>query len=247
MGYKMLINFEKCPDFLELELRQALYAALNRQSIVDNVFRGAGSVGSAGYVPEGSVFFNENCVKYDYDPAAAKAAFEGKGFSITMLIADGDADVNIAEIVKNDLVAAGIEVEVVAYDSATRDAMVNSGDYEFAIVGNGGWGNNPPTYMRTIFSDISKNGGGNPHSMGPIGYSNAEITELAENQRFEVDFEARKQMFKDIQMLVSEEIPLIVLANKSSYSMYRSDYYDNWMKTYAYQQAEQNRLSFMTR
>jgi peptide/nickel transport system substrate-binding protein len=83
--------------------------------------------------------------------------------------------------------------------------------------------------------------------MGPIGYSNAEITELAENQRFEVDFEARKQMFKDIQMLVSEEIPLIVLANKSSYSMYRSDYYDNWMKTYAYQQAEQNRLSFMTR
>jgi peptide/nickel transport system substrate-binding protein len=247
MGYKMLINFEKCPDFLELELRQALYAALNRQSIVDNVFRGAGSVGSAGYVPEGSVFFNDNCVKYDYDPAAAKTAFEGKGFSITMLIADGDADVNIAEIVKNDLVAAGIEVEVVAYDSATRDAMVNSGDYEFAIVGNGGWGNNPPTYMRTIFSDISKNGGGNPHSMGPIGYSNAEITELAENQRFEVDFEARKQMFKDIQMLVSEEIPLIVLANKSSYSMYRSDYYDNWMKTYAYQQAEQNRLSFMTR
>ena len=247
MGYKLLINFEKCPMFLELELRQALYAALDRQSIVDNVFRGAGSVGSAGYVPEGSVFFNADCVKYDYDPDAAKAIFDGKGIAVSLLIADSGDDVSIGEIVKNNLEAVGIKVNVVAYDSSTRDSMVNSGDYELAIVGNGGWGNNPPTYMRTIFSDVSKNKGGNPHSMGPIGYSNDKITEMAEAQVNEVDFEARKQMFKDLQKLVSEEIPLIVLANKSSYSMYRSDYYDNWMKTYAYQQAEQNRLSYMTR
>ena len=64
---------------------------------------------------------------------------------------------------------------------------------------------------------------------------------------YEVDFEARKQMFKDLQKLVSEEIPVIVLANQSSYSMFRKDYYDGWMKTYAYQQTEQNRLSFMSR
>jgi peptide/nickel transport system substrate-binding protein len=101
--------------------------------------------------------------------------------------------------------------------------------------------------MRTLFSDISKNKGGNPHSMGPIGYSNDEITRLCEDQRFEVDFEARKEMFKQIQQLVSEEIPLFVLANQSSYSMFRKDYYDGWMKTYAYAQCEQNRLSFMSR
>lgn len=246
-GYKMLINYEKCPDFLNLELRQALYAALDRQSIVDKVFRGAGSVGSAGYVPEGSLFYNDQVVQYDYDPAKAKAAFDGKGLSIKLLISDSAGDISIAEIVKNNLEAAGIAVEVTAFDSSTRDQMVNDGDYEFAIVGNGGWGNNPPTYMRTIFSDKSKNKGGNPHSMGPIGYSNEEITKLAEDQVYEVDFEARKQMFKDLQKLVSEEIPVIVLANQSSYSMFRKDYYDGWMKTYAYQQTEQNRLSFMSR
>jgi peptide/nickel transport system substrate-binding protein len=101
--------------------------------------------------------------------------------------------------------------------------------------------------MRTIFSDISKNGGGNPHSMGPIGYSNEAITELCEAQVNEVDFDKRVQMFKDIEKMVSEEVPLIVVANQSSYSMYRQEYYDGWMKTYAYQQAEQNRLSFMSR
>ena len=54
-------------------------------------------------------------------------------------------------------------------------------------------------------------------------------------------------MFKDLEYLVSEEIPIFVIANKSSYSMYKKDYYDGWMKTYAYQQAEQNRLSYMAR
>lgn len=247
MGYKMLINYEKCPDFLDIKLRQAIYAALDRQSVVDNVFRGAGTVGSAGYVPEGSLYYNEDVIKYEYDPEEAKEVFNGKGYNITLLIADSGDDVSIGEIIKNNLEAAGITVTVAAYDSATRDAMINEGDYEFALVGNGGWGNNPPTYMRTLFSDESKFSGTNPHSMGAIGYSSEEMTKLAEAQVYETDFEARIKMFKDLEYLVSEEIPIFVIANKSSYSMYKKDYYDGWMKTYAYQQAEQNRLSYMAR
>ncbi len=128
-----------------------------------------------------------------------------------------------------------------------RDGRINSGDYEFALVGNGGWGNNPPTYMRTLFSDESKFSGTNPHSMGAIGYSNAEMTALAEGQMYETDFDKRVELFQELELLVSREIPIIVIANQSSYSMYRKDVYDGWMKTYAYQQAEQNRLSYMAR
>ena len=145
------------------------------------------------------------------------------------------------------LTAAGIEVTVEAHASATRDGRINSGDYEFALVGNGGWGNNPPTYMRTLFSDESKFSGTNPHSMGAISYSNAEMTALAEGQMYETDFDKRVELFQELELLVSREIPIIVIANQSSYSMYRKDVYDGWMKTYAYQQAEQNRLSYMAR
>ena len=247
LGYKLLVNFEKRPELLELSLRQAIYAAIDRQAIVDKVFRGMGTVGSAGYVPVSSLFYNEDVVKYDYDPEAAKAALSGLGLSVELLTDDSSDSLNVSELVKNNLEAAGVSVKVTALDSASRDQRINSGDYEFAIVSNGGWGNNPPTFMRTIFSDISKNSGGNPHSMGPIGYSNEEITRLAEAQMYETDFEARKQMFKELEYLVSVEIPLFVLGNQSSYAMYRSDYYDGWMKTYAYQQAEQNRLSYMDR
>ncbi len=247
MGYKMLINFEACPAFLDLELRQAIYAALDRQSIVDSVFRGAGSVGSAGYVPVSSLFYNENVLQYPYDPDAARSVLEGRDFQVKILVDDSGDSISIAEIVRNNLTAAGMTVEVEAVDSASRDERVNRGAYEFAIVGNGGWGNNPPTYMRTLFSDRSKYSGTNPHSMGPRGYSNEEMTRLAEEQMLETDFDARMEMFKELEYLVSQEIPLFVLGNASSYSMYRKDYYDGWMKTYAYQQAEQNRLSFMDR
>ncbi len=246
-GYKLLINFEKCPAFLDITLRQGVYAALDRQAMVDKVFRGMGSVGSAGYVPQDTPFYNEEVNQYTYEPEKAKEIFAGKGLSVTLLLSDSASDVAMAELIRNDLEAAGISVSTVAYDSATRDAMINEGDYEFAIVSNGGWGNNPPTYMRTIFSDVSKNTGGNPHTMGPIGYSNGAITALCEDQAYEIDFATRKAMFGEIQKLVSQEIPLIVLANQSSYSMYWKEAYDGWMKTYAYAQCEQNRLSYMER
>ena len=246
-GYKMLINYEACPDFLDLTLRQAVYAAIDRQSVVDSVFRGAGTVGSAGYVPQGSLYYNEDVVQYDYDPEAARAALEGRGFSVTLLCSDGADDLAIAEIIRNGLTAAGVEVTVESHDSATRDQMINDGNYQFALVGNGGWGNNPPTYMRTLFSDESKFSGTNPHSMGAIGYSNAEMTALAEGQMLETDFDKRVELFQELELLASQEIPIFVIANQSTYSMYRTDYYDGWMKTYAYQQAEQNRLSYMAR
>lgn len=53
MGYKLLINYERCPDFLELALRQGVYAAIDRQSVVDSVFRGRGHGGQRGLRPPG--------------------------------------------------------------------------------------------------------------------------------------------------------------------------------------------------
>ncbi|MBM6896314.1 peptide ABC transporter substrate-binding protein [Pseudoflavonifractor capillosus] len=247
MGYKLLINYEKCPEFLQLSCRQAVYAAIDRQSVVDNVFRGAGTVGSAGYVPQGSIYYNENVVKYEYNPQQAQAVLGNQGLSVTLLCGSDADDLAIAEIIRNGLTQAGMTVSVASYDSATRDEKINQGSYEFALVGNGGWGNNPPTYMRTLFSDISKFSGTNPHSMGAIGYSNEEMTRLAEGQQAETDFDQRVEMFQELELLVSQEIPILVIANQSTYSMYRKDYYDGWMKTYAYQQAEQNRLSYMER
>lgn len=246
-GYKLLINFEKQPQFNDINLRKGLYYAINRQDIVDKVFRGIGNVGSAGYAPSGSIYFNEDCEKYDYDKDKAIGIFSGKNISINLLCSSDASELKIAELIKNDLEAVGLKVTVSSYDNAVRDDNVNSGDYQFALVGNGGWGGKAPDYLRTIFSDNFKNKGGSPANMGPIGYSNKEVTELADNQLAETDVNKRVEMLKELQYKISAEVPLLVIATKSDNVMFKKNYYDHWIKSYDYQQVEQLRLSYLLR
>lgn len=243
MGYKLLINMEKMPAFQELDMRKAVYHALDRQAIVDKVFRGNGSVASAGYVPQTSIFYNEDVIKYPFDRESAQKVFRDKNLSVQLLISSSDVDVKMAELIKNDLENAGMKVNVVAVDGKLRDQRIFNGEYEFSLVGNGGWGRTPD-YLRTLYSTEAKFTGSNPHFMGAIGHHSDIITKLAEDQLKELDFDKRMNMLKELQYEISKEIPIIVVATQTSYVMFKNDYYGDWVKTYDYQQLEQNRLSY---
>ena len=52
MGYMWLFNADAVPAFADLEVRKALYQALDREAMVDAVFRGMGHVASAGWIPQ---------------------------------------------------------------------------------------------------------------------------------------------------------------------------------------------------
>lgn len=244
MGYKLLINMEKLPEFKEIEMRKALYMGIDRQAIVDKVFRGLGNIGSAGYVPPTNMFYNPDVVQYEYNLEEAKKILEGREIEVELLSSNSDKDIKISELIKNDLGAAGIKINILSTDGKVRDNKVFNGEYEIAIVGNGGWGRTPD-YLRTLYSSKSKFTVKNPHGMGAIGHDSELITELAEKQLHELDFNKRIEIFKELQLEISKEIPIIVLATQSNNVMFKKDYYDGWTKTYDYQQLEQNRLSYV--
>lgn len=243
MGYKLMINMKKYPEFLDLALRKALYTAIDRQKIVDTVFRGSGAVASAGYVPQTNAFYSDQVIKYDYNKDAAKSVLSGKNLTMSILAGTGD-DIKIAELVKNDLEVAGIKASVTSVDTKVRDSKVFAGEYDLALVGNGGWGREP-SYLRTLYSDKSKFTGTSPHFMGPLGYSNVSITDLAEKTLFETDFTKRKELYKSLQNEIGKEIPILPLVTQTTQVMYKKDYYSGWMKTYDYQQLEQVRMSYV--
>ena len=139
-----------------------------------------------------------------------------------------------------------MKVRVLAVDGKLRDERVLDKDYDFALVGNGGWGR-VPDYLRTLYSSESKFTVKNPHGMGAVGHDSEKITELAEKQQYELDFDKRKEILKELQLEISKEIPIVVIGTQSSYVMFKKDYYDGWVKTYDYQQLEQNRLSYVER
>ena len=243
-GYKLILNMDKQPAFKDINARKALYYALNRQSIADKVFRGLAVPASAGYVPVTNAFYTDKVEKYNYEPAKAKEILSPLNINVEILSSNSGSDIKIMELIKNDLEAAGVKVTLKSVDGKTRDEKVLKHDFQFALVGNGGWGRTPD-YLRTLFSDKSKYVGKNPHSMGPVGYSNEAMTKLAEDQLLETNMEKRKELLQELQVMISKEVPLIVITTQSSFVMFKKDYYKDWVKTYDYQQLEQNRMSYV--
>lgn len=63
----------------DVRVRQALNHAVNKQSIVDNIYKGAASAASQAAVPQ-AFGFNRDIKAYDYNPARAKQLLAEAGF-----------------------------------------------------------------------------------------------------------------------------------------------------------------------
>lgn len=241
-GYRMHINMERLPVFKDVEMRKALYCAIDRQSILTNVLRDGGAVGSAGYCPPTSAWYSQGVEQYEYNPEKAKAAFEGKNISINLVTeSQSAANIKIAEIVKMNLEAAGINVKVSALDTQGRDKAAGTGDYDLIIISNGGWGLEP-TQLPNILT-VGEKGSG--PSAGVRGWSSEKIQSIAKSLKTETDEAKRKELYKELQLETSKEVPFICLATSSSYNMYRKDYYDGWKLPYDSQQFMHNRINFL--
>ena len=163
--------------------------------------------------PRGSLYYNENVVQYPMTGGGPRRLC-GEGLFRHPSVRRRRDDLAIAEIIRNGLTAAGIEVAVEAHDSATRDGRINSGDSSSPLVGTGGWGNNPPPTCAPCSPTSPSSPAPNPHSHGAISYSNAE-TRVGRGQVYETDFDKRVELFQELELLVSREIPIIVIANQS--------------------------------
>jgi peptide/nickel transport system substrate-binding protein len=103
------------PDLQDVKLRQAIAFAIDRERIVDEVFRGKGTpinLPWPDYSPAYDAKANET---YTYDPAKAKALVAELGSSPTIPLAYPAGNANyeaVAQIVQANLEAVGIKTEL---------------------------------------------------------------------------------------------------------------------------------------
>ncbi|ABR47706.1 extracellular solute-binding protein, family 5 [Alkaliphilus metalliredigens QYMF] len=232
-GYRLTLNMEKNPIFKEKEIRQAIAYGIDQQEMVDKVERGAAVVASAGYLPEDHVWYNPAVKKYPFDEDKAKTLLGDEKVSFQLLTGNSNAEVRIAELMKISLDKVGIEVNVQSADTKTRDNAIVTGNYEVALTGHGGWGNDADI-LRTRYSDI-------------LGYDNEEINKLALEQLQELDTEKRKEMIFSLQELISEEMPMIPIYNTTGYTVYRPSTYDGWMYMFDHHNVSHGKLSYLER
>lgn len=204
--------------------RRAVAHALDRDRLVAHVLYGRGEPGSMGGLIPSHPFVAHDLPAYDVDPAKANALFDALGLrrrngSSARCLPDGtpfrpelrvcarSAPVRaVANLVRRDLAAAGIDVRVQRLDAFAARAASQSGSYEMLLYGYGGLGGDPDWLRIQLSSKVTTNMHARIH-----GYRNPRFDQLADRQRTVAEAGERRRLVQQMQRLVADDVPLIPL------------------------------------
>lgn len=125
--------------FTDVRVRRALNHALNKEEIIQFVFKGIGEV-AYGYLPPAlsDEYLDESKdLAYAYDPEAAREllaeAGYPNGFEVTLSASNASKSSKLAEIIHNQLKEVNINAKIQLYDSASYTDMLKEGKQELFI------------------------------------------------------------------------------------------------------------------
>ena len=260
-GYEFYFNMKKRPELGDKKIRQAFAYAIDRNELVSKVQRGAGIPGNMGILPDDHIWYNPDQPAYAFDAAKAKALLDeagwkdtdgdgirdkdGRKLSYTLSLASGE--VRIGELIKARLKDVGIDIQVKALESRSRDANLKSGDYELLISGFGGWGQDAD-YLRTRYSDaVTGSTSGVASAAAVYGYHNETLNTLAAREVVELDDGKRKEIVFDMQKILAEDVPTIPLYYTTSYDAWYISKYDDWMNMFDHHARTHSKLTYLER
>jgi peptide/nickel transport system substrate-binding protein len=216
---KLTINHHKEP-LSSKEFRQALAYAIDREALVQIVYRGNAIAGSPGMMPPTSVWYNPDTPQYEYNPQKARQLIEGLGYHMLengyffkdgqllklSLIAAADYK-DLGQFITQQLEQVGIDIDFQTLEAKTVDSRVNAWDFDLSIYGHGGL--YEPSFLERVILDDNFNS---------ARYSaNEELTQLLNEQLTEMDTNKRKDMVFRIQEIYAEDMPAITLYYPISY------------------------------
>ena len=134
MGLNYFMLNENAEPLNDVRVRRAIQMAIDRQSILDSIYSGAGKL-EDGVYPTGCIGYSEeNQGWLSYDPEGAKALLKeagyGDGFDMEIDVDSSatDAATNTIQIIAQNLSDAGIRANINTIDHASWLDLRNSGD-----------------------------------------------------------------------------------------------------------------------
>ena len=259
-GYQFYFNMNKCTELGEKKIRQAFVYAIDREELVEKIGRGAGKPGEMGILPEDHIWYNPDQPEYAYNPDKAGELLDEAGWTdtdgdgirdkdgekLSYVLSLGSSEVRIGELIKERLSEVGIDVQVQALESKSRDANLKTGDFELAISGFGGWGKDAD-YLRTRYCDETSETNSVSSAASVFGYHNDTLNALGARELQELDDKARKEIVYEMQTVLAEDIPAIPLYYTTSYDAWHISKYDGWINMYDHHARTHSILSYIQR
>ncbi len=215
--YLNLQDEESSPFFTEVEVRQALQAALDRQTLIDQALHGQGLVAN-GPIRAWSWAYNADIPAASYDPARAGGLLDqagwvdtdgdglrdkdGRPLAFTLLCGDEPSRIEAAQAIAGQWrqIGVGATVEVAGANLGARLAgrQFQAAMAEVLLSGD------PDPYPFWHQTQIEG-------SQNYAGWNNDEASMLLESARMVTDRGRRNDFYFEFQRIFAEEVPSLVL------------------------------------
>jgi peptide/nickel transport system substrate-binding protein len=187
-------------------LRTAIAHAIDHQGIHEAVFNNRGAI-AKGFYSEASPWYANDIVSWPaYDPDKAKALRKkAKNGDARMLIIANDSYPYMqqsGELVHAMLQEAGFNVVFEIHPTPVVQDKYNKGEFDIDSSANSyridpdGW------YSRSILSTA-------PETRRRHGYKNEKVDQLILAAKVERDKAKRRQLYRDVDSLVNQDLPLV--------------------------------------
>ncbi|GEL76006.1 ABC transporter substrate-binding protein [Tenuibacillus multivorans] len=207
-------NTQKAP-LDNKKLRQAINHAVDREAIADALYNGY-AVPAKNPVPPSYLGYNDEVEGYEYDLEKAQELLAEAGYADgleidlwTMPVARPympDPE-TVAEIIQADLSQIGITVNIVREEWAPYLEKTSNGEQEMFMLGWSGTNGDPDYFLSSLLH------GDNVGEGNRTFYENEEVNELLDQAKVSIDQDERADLYKQAQVLISEDSPMVTLVH----------------------------------
>jgi peptide/nickel transport system substrate-binding protein len=188
-------------------LRQAFEEAIDRKTLNRVVFGGLAQPSCTPIPPSNVAWYEATQVPCTpYNPKHAKQLVAASGFANpTVHLLNGIGSPVLAEFIKAQEEAVGINVVIESADNATNSARMVSGNFDAALSGGGG---GDPDPSASIYGFLATS-----QSSNYSGYSNPRLDLILANGLKATGVKARSTLYRAAQQIIASDRPIVVLYN----------------------------------
>jgi peptide/nickel transport system substrate-binding protein len=222
----------KTPGYFEpltkKQVRQAINMAIDKQSIVDNLYMGT-AIKAKNPMPPFMLGYNDEIQDYPYDPVKAKQllteAGYPDGFEVTLYVMPVSRPYmfdppKVGEAIQSYLGAIGIKVKFYQVDFATYLQETEAGKHQMCFLGWSGDNGDPDNFMNSLC-------GANACSIGAAGnlaFFNDENVQILLSKALQTyDEEKRAEYYKKAQVLIHEDAGWVFLAHSLQIMVFKKN------------------------
>jgi peptide/nickel transport system substrate-binding protein len=201
------------PILKDVRVRQAIAYALDRQPMIDYLWRGEAQP-ARSVLPTQSWAYEGKVQAYDHNPSKARGLLDAAGypavngvrFHITMKTSTDENTRLMVAVIQQQLHEVGIALDIRSFEFATFFSDVTHGAFQlYGLRWIGG--NEDPDIFEYAFHSAKFP----PNGANRGFYSNPKVDALIDRARREIDPAVRKPLYAEVQRILAVELPYINL------------------------------------